>query len=141
MCGDPHRLRICPALIHSVDDCTRMTWLYLMKHKDEVLNIFETFHAMVCTQYGATIKVLRSDNGGEYVNKHLKTYFNQHGLIHETSCSDTMIIIHNQNCILYSVYCFFIFTSEESIKGKKDHYNPLLSLSPLFTGFSHIWNA
>jgi len=72
-----------------VDDCTRMTWLYLMKHKDEVLSIFETFHAMVCTQYGATIKVLRSDNGGEYVNKHLKTYFNQHGLIHETSCSQT----------------------------------------------------
>jgi len=72
-----------------VDDYTRMTWLYLMKHKDEVLNIFETFHAMVCTQYGATIKVFRSDNGGEYVNKHLKTYFNQHGLIHETSCSQT----------------------------------------------------
>lgn len=72
-----------------VDDCTRMTWLYLMKQKDEVLNIFETFHAMVCTQYGATIKVLRSDNGGEYVNKHLKTYFNHHGLIHETSCPQT----------------------------------------------------
>ena len=72
-----------------VDDCTRMTWLYLLKQKDEVLNIFETFHAMVCTQYGATIKVLRSNNGGEYVNKHLKTYFNHHGLIHETSCPQT----------------------------------------------------
>lgn len=72
-----------------VDDCTRMTWLYLMKHKDEVFNIFTTFHAMINTQYGATIKVLRSDNGGEYVNTQLKAYFTQHGLIHETSCAQT----------------------------------------------------
>ncbi|XP_057962224.1 uncharacterized protein LOC131153781 [Malania oleifera] len=72
-----------------VDDCTHMTWFYLMKHKDEVLSVFETFHAMVGTQNGATMKVLRSDNGGEYVNKHLKAYCTQHGLIHETSCSQT----------------------------------------------------
>ena len=30
-----------------VDDCTRMTWLYLLKHKDELLGIFKSFHAMV----------------------------------------------------------------------------------------------
>jgi hypothetical protein len=32
-----------------VDDCTRMTWLYLLKHKDEVFSVFKSFHAMVNT--------------------------------------------------------------------------------------------
>ena len=52
-----------------VDDCTQMTWLYLLKHKDEVFAIFQSFHTMVQTQFFAKIKILRSDNGGEYVNQ------------------------------------------------------------------------
>ncbi|KAL6325478.1 hypothetical protein AAG906_023323 [Vitis piasezkii] len=51
-----------------VDDCTRMTWLYLMKNKDEVFSVFCSFHEMVKTQYSATIRILRSDNGGEYMH-------------------------------------------------------------------------
>lgn len=47
-----------------VDDCTRMTWLYLMKTKDEVFSIFQAFHTMVQTQFSAKLQVLRSDNGG-----------------------------------------------------------------------------
>ena len=52
-----------------VDDCTRMTWLYLLKHKDEVLRVFKLFHVMVQTQFSAKIQIFRSDNGGEYVNR------------------------------------------------------------------------
>jgi hypothetical protein len=36
-----------------VDDCTRMTWLYLLKHKDEVFKVFQSFHAMIQTQFSA----------------------------------------------------------------------------------------
>ena len=32
-----------------IDDCTRMTWLYLMKYKNEVFQIFQAFHKMVQT--------------------------------------------------------------------------------------------
>ena len=32
-----------------VDDCTHMTWLYLLKHKDEVLSVFKSFYVMVQT--------------------------------------------------------------------------------------------
>lgn len=70
-----------------IDDYTRMTWLYLMKTKDEVFQIFQNFHAMVQNQFSAKIHVLRSDNGGEFVNHRFKAYFRQHGLFHETSCS------------------------------------------------------
>jgi hypothetical protein len=32
-----------------VDDCTRMTWLYVMKTKHEVFDIFRSFHNMIQT--------------------------------------------------------------------------------------------
>ncbi|WKA00241.1 hypothetical protein VitviT2T_018620 [Vitis vinifera] len=72
-----------------VDDCTHMTWLYLMKNKDEVFSVFCSFHEMVKTQYSATIRILRSDNGGEYMHRDFKNYFSHHGLIHETTCPQT----------------------------------------------------
>ncbi|RVW80299.1 hypothetical protein CK203_039236 [Vitis vinifera] len=39
-----------------VDDCTHMTWLYLMKHKDEVLHVFQSFHAMIQTQFSSKLR-------------------------------------------------------------------------------------
>ena len=72
-----------------IDDCTRMTWLYLLKHKDDVYSVFQSFHTMIQTQFSAKIQILRSDNGGEYVNKKFQDYFAIHGLLHETSCAQT----------------------------------------------------
>ena len=54
-----------------IDDYTRMTWLYLMKTKDEVNLLFQNFHKMIGTQYNANAQVLRSDNGGEYQSSDL----------------------------------------------------------------------
>ncbi|KAI5314443.1 hypothetical protein L3X38_043619 [Prunus dulcis] len=34
--------------------------------------------------------MLRSDNGGEFVNHDFQTYFQQHGIIHETTCPQTL---------------------------------------------------
>ena len=64
-----------------------MTWLYFLKQKDEVFGVFQSFHLMIQIQFSAKIKALRIDNGDEYVNTELQTYFQYHGLIHETSCS------------------------------------------------------
>ena len=38
-----------------IDDCTRMTWLCLMKSKGEVNLLFQKFHKMVGTQYHAQV--------------------------------------------------------------------------------------
>ena len=46
-----------------VDDCTRMTWVYQLKHKNDVYTVFHLFHQMVATQFGTSIKVLHSDKG------------------------------------------------------------------------------
>ena len=49
-----------------VDDFSRRVWVYTMKTKDEVLDIFLTWKKMAENQTGRKIKCLRTDNGGEY---------------------------------------------------------------------------
>jgi len=63
-----------------------MTWLYVMKNKHEVFDIFCSFHNIIQTQFSTKLQILRSDNGGEYDNKQFHRYFQEHGLHHETSC-------------------------------------------------------
>lgn len=56
-----------------------------MKTKYKVFRIFQNFLAMVQNQFSAKIHVLRSDNGGEFVNHRFKAYFQQHGLSNPTA--------------------------------------------------------
>ncbi|RDX86413.1 hypothetical protein CR513_32251, partial [Mucuna pruriens] len=62
-----------------VDDCSRMTWLYLMINKSDVYECFGSFHKMIQTQFSTKVKVLRSNNGSEF----------DHGIIHEITCPYT----------------------------------------------------
>jgi len=44
---------------------------------------------MVDTQFGAKVKIVRSDNGHEISSKPMKTFCWEKGVIHQTSCIDT----------------------------------------------------
>jgi GAG-pre-integrase domain/Integrase core domain len=56
-------------------DChSWMTWLYLLKSKDVVLECFKTFYKMVETKFEKKVKVLRSDNDTEYTNKAMQDF-------------------------------------------------------------------
>lgn len=68
-----------------IDDCTRITWIYLLKHKSDVSHAIKQFCMMIQTQFATNIKVLHSDNGGEYVNHDLAEFFLSQGMIHQTS--------------------------------------------------------
>jgi hypothetical protein len=57
-----------------IDDYSRKTWIYFMKTKDEVFSRFQEFKALVENQTGRKIKVLRSDNGGEYTSSVFKKF-------------------------------------------------------------------
>lgn len=48
------------------DDMTRMSWIYFLRAKSEVADVFVKFKALVENQSGKKIKMLRSDNGSEY---------------------------------------------------------------------------
>lgn len=45
-----------------VDDCSRMSWIYLMKERSEVFAKCQSFVNEIQTQHNATIKTFRSDN-------------------------------------------------------------------------------
>ena len=49
-----------------IDDHSKKTWIYFLKTKSEVFKRFQEFKALVETQTGQKIKVLRSNNGEEY---------------------------------------------------------------------------
>lgn len=72
-----------------IDCYSRMTWLYLMKHKNEVLDCFKDFCALVKNQYNTHVKIIRSDNGTEYVNTEFRSFLSKEGILHQTSCPDT----------------------------------------------------
>src|SRR5436189_6446533 len=66
-----------------------MTWLYLLQQKSEVTKCFQYFNSYVRTQFDKRIKVLRSDNGGEYTNKKFGAYLSSQKIQHQTTCPDT----------------------------------------------------
>ena len=72
-----------------IDEKSKYTWVTLLPSKDRVLEAFINFQAYVTNQYNATVKVLRSDNGGEYTSHAFKNHLMKHGIVHQTSCPYT----------------------------------------------------
>ncbi|KAI0999528.1 hypothetical protein K3495_g8668 [Podosphaera aphanis] len=85
LCG-PHPI---PSLSNSlyyisfVDDATRYSNVQFLKRKSDAVSAIVGFITELETQYGCRTKTFRSDNGGEYVNNELYTFFAQKGIIHD----------------------------------------------------------
>ena len=71
------------------DDHTRLCWVYLLKEKSEVEQVFKIFYRMVQTQFQTNIQIFKSDNGKEYFNSILGNFFLEKGIIHQSFCIDT----------------------------------------------------
>ncbi|GJZ45060.1 retrotransposon protein, putative, ty1-copia subclass [Tanacetum coccineum] len=60
------------------DDFSRYGYVYLIKHKSDTFKVFKRYQNEVENQLGTKIKVLQSDNRGEYLSieffDHLKNY-------------------------------------------------------------------
>jgi transposase InsO family protein len=73
-----------------VDDFSRFTWIYFLRKKSKVFQHIKDFKALVETQSGKKIKVIRTDNGGDYLNHEI------HNLFHEAR-------IHLQHKVPYTL--------------------------------------
>ncbi|KAI3500537.1 hypothetical protein L1887_36359 [Cichorium endivia] len=69
-----------------VDDYTRAVWVYLLKSKDEVFDNLVVFFNMLKLQFSKNVKVFRTDNGSEFVNSKVKSFFEKEGVLHQTTC-------------------------------------------------------
>ena len=72
-----------------VDDLSRKVWLYPIKAKSDVFNIFKDFKALVKKQSGKCIKILRTDGGGEFTSGELEGFCKEHGIVHEVTAPYT----------------------------------------------------
>ncbi|GKE02074.1 putative RNA-directed DNA polymerase, partial [Tanacetum coccineum] len=72
-----------------VDDYSRDVWVYLVKTKDEVFDVFVSFLILIHNHFNRKVKTVRSDNGTEFVNKRMFDMFFELGIFHQTSCSHT----------------------------------------------------
>ncbi len=66
-----------------IDDFSRYVWVYFLKRKNEVFSCFLNWKAMVERATGRKLKVLRSDNGGEYKSDQFVEYLRSEGVRHE----------------------------------------------------------
>ena len=95
-----------------IDDYSRMTWVCLMKTKDEVSSLFQKFHKMIAIQYRSQLQVLRTNNGGEFVNQDVKPFLSLHGIIHQTTCTSTSQqngVAERKNRHLLDIVCVSLF--------------------------------
>jgi hypothetical protein len=63
-----------------IDDYSCFCWIYLLKHKSDVEQVFYAFQAHVENLLDAKIKSVQSDWGGEYHKLH--RYFQRTGISH-----------------------------------------------------------
>jgi hypothetical protein len=66
-----------------IDDYSRKTWVYFLKSKDEVFSKFKEFKALIENLSERKIKILRSDNGGEYTSKEFVNFRKDVGIKRE----------------------------------------------------------
>jgi histone deacetylase 1/2 len=87
-----------------IDAYSCFTWLYLIKHKSDVFNVFLQFQAHVERLLKTKIISVQSDWGDEYHN--LNTFFQKLGISHRVSCPHT----HQQNGVAKRKHCHIVET-------------------------------
>ncbi|KAI5351599.1 hypothetical protein L3X38_004490 [Prunus dulcis] len=64
-----------------IDDYSRLGYVYLIQYKSEAFEKFKEFKKEVEKKIGKSIKILRSDRGGEYLSTEFLEYLKKHGIL------------------------------------------------------------
>ena len=72
-----------------VDDFTRFTWFFPLHHKSQVLSSFMHFKSTMENLLSCTLKILRTDCGGEYSKHEFQNFCSSTGVLHQFTCPHT----------------------------------------------------
>ena len=72
-----------------IDDFTHYTWVYVLNKKSDVFKCFVEWKALVENRSSRKLKILRTDNGGEYVSSEFGDYLRSEGIRHERTIPKT----------------------------------------------------
>ncbi|KAJ4711012.1 Retrovirus-related Pol polyprotein from transposon TNT 1-94 [Melia azedarach] len=75
--------------VSMIDDFSRMTWVFIMKHKSEAFKNFRQWKALVENQTGKKIKRLRTDNGLEFCWSKFDEFCKNEGIARHHTVRDT----------------------------------------------------
>ena len=67
-----------------IDDFSRKSWTLPLKRKSDTKVALKEWIAVHENEVGKKVKVMRSDNGGEYIDASLETWLKEHGIQHQT---------------------------------------------------------
>ena len=72
-----------------VDDYSCYSWIFNMKYRFELLQVYSNFAKMVETQFSKRITIFRSDNALEYTQYAFQAVLHSYGTIHQLTCPGT----------------------------------------------------
>ena len=72
-----------------MDDFSLYTWIYLLKNRSELYQIYRDFTKMIETRFSKPIKVFRSDNSQEYNAHEFTSILHQFSIVPHSSCAST----------------------------------------------------
>ena len=67
--------------VSMIDDYSRMTWVFMMKHKGEAFKKFKEWKTLIENQTGKKIKRLRTDNGLEFCSSEFDEFCRSEGIV------------------------------------------------------------
>lgn len=72
-----------------MDEFSRMSWVSVIKTKNEAFEVFKKFVANVEKESGKTLKVLQTDGGGEFTSHAFEEFCQEKGIAHEITAPYT----------------------------------------------------
>jgi len=72
-----------------VDEFSRYSWLFPLKHKSNVLECFIKFKCLMENLLSCKLKRLQTSGGGEFTSHHFKQHLSTHGILHRITCPHT----------------------------------------------------
>ena len=72
-----------------VDDKTKYLWVYPLRSKSESFEKFRLWKLQIENQINRRIKILRSDNGGEFCGFNFEKFLMEEGIIHQKTIPKT----------------------------------------------------
>ncbi|GKC87354.1 retrovirus-related pol polyprotein from transposon TNT 1-94 [Tanacetum coccineum] len=93
-------------IIMIIDDYSWYTWVYFLRTKDEAPDMIIDFVNQVQRNFKAQILTIRTDNGTEFKNEKLRSFYAKLGIVHKTSVARTPQqngIVERCNCTLIEV--------------------------------------
>ncbi|GKB39198.1 retrovirus-related pol polyprotein from transposon TNT 1-94 [Tanacetum coccineum] len=97
-----------------VDDYSRSTWVFFLRTKDETPEIIMKFITQIQRNIKDQVLKIRSDNGTEFKNATLKSYYEKLGIVHHTSIAQTPqqngVVEHRNRTLVEAARTMLIFS-------------------------------